>query len=110
MIKFFNPEDFKSWFCGKNEDYHSVAAAETANRILTERGVQAYGSLDAGNWFGPNKSENDTDTALLIAIEPIQRDTPESLLREVCDKYCDIQTSTVSLREWLERARKVLKY
>lgn len=99
-MNFFKPEDF--W---QNNGNGSVfyswrdlaeAACAIANRILTERGVRVYGDANrdhyngqtALGWTREADEEQDKHTALLIAIEPIVRDTAESLLKEFVNA-CD---------------------
>lgn len=51
--------------------------------------------------------ENYTHRALLIAVEPIVRDTAESLLREALASG-DLQTQQ-HWRRWVDRARRLLE-
>lgn len=109
-VEFFKPEDFRELY--EPEPY---SAAETANRILAERGVRVYGpSSTSGpaNW-NEQPGKSDTHTALLIAVEPIVRESEErQLLRELSNivRRCNNSEWMIpaTLEDIVERARKLL--
>lgn len=112
MSEFFKPEDFASWWNEKNMQHECSAekAAAVANRILAERGVRVYGSFDnayneaIGAWG--DKASDDTHQALLIAVEPLRKDSAEGLLREIVNMW----KQDVLHRDDLEaRARALLE-
>lgn len=84
--------------------------AQHFNRILAERGVRVYAnsSSDKPAYWGPreNGQFNDTHVGYVVAIEPIARDTAESLLKEMLLTYDhEMKVS----RDVLERARRLLE-
>jgi hypothetical protein len=123
-IEFFKEEQFKDELNtvtykvgnGTAEFILLNRAAHIANRILSERGVRVY-----SGWHSHERGHSKTDmwsttywphdkathSALLISVQPIERDTPLSLLRE----YASKDLMLTSINDWLnlkERARKVL--
>lgn len=98
-------------FCAHPEMMASARmTADTANRILAERGVRVYGddSSDGLPWR-KKALERHTHTALLVGVTPIAKDTAESLLREVLAAWPLNPHAKSPYWELLERARKVLK-
>lgn len=89
--------------------------AEDLEREL-EKAVRVYGTnlndngIAAGDdpqWFLSIKREkNDTHTALLIGVEPIQKDTAESLLRDIVNSYW---ATPEQHNQLIERAKRLLE-
>lgn len=121
-VEFFKAEDFWQCInhmldCGKGTKdpagmYISLAnVLSTCNALLAERGTVVYGSgIPEANaqhgWVTEgwrDSAGEDTHTALLIAIEPIAKDTAEGLLREMLETH-----GTCITKEWTDRARKLL--
>lgn len=66
---------------------------------------------DATNWVAQKWScESDSHTARLVCIEPIRKETAESLLRELIDANYEVDTlgSGQKYGSALYRARKLL--
>lgn len=80
-----------------------------ANRLLSERGVRVYGDYPGKEiaLWSPIPDKRNTHRALLIAVEPIVRDTPESLLRELVALLESEQAWYTP--PFIERARAVLE-
>lgn len=67
-----------------------------------------YGVKDADDvgWCAHHDAEIDTHTALLVNVQPIRKDTAESLLRELIEQ-CDGETAMIP-RHVYDRARALL--
>ena len=115
----FKIEDFeKSFGYGlagfKFEKALAATVAREANRLLAERGVRVrVENHHSFGWSGQERMDGFDDdaydhTALLIAIEPIKRDTAESLLRELIAKDEETSFAGPTTAEFIERARKLL--
>lgn len=103
---FFRPEDFY----GRFEGEMAKNVAGFCNVLLAERGVRVYGfggDDHLGAWthgeFGNDCGE--THSALLIDIQPIRKDSAESLLREFLDQR---GTRVGITHDWFERAQRLL--
>jgi hypothetical protein len=86
----------------------TVVCANDLERAL-EKGVRVYGGSRMRSdelWSSESDCTDHTRTALVIGIEPIVRDTAESLLREVI-KVAQFG-SRAEFDAWAERAKKVL--
>lgn len=118
--EFFKAIDFRREDLGH---WASEKIALVANRILAERATRVYAApyVDNGakahkdecaQWTGERTESVDTHTALLIAIEPIQRDTAEQLVKDLAAhakfQYEDGKWA-MSAEYWVERARRVLE-
>ncbi len=109
----FRADDFRD----ADGDHRIVAeyAAKRANRLLSERGTRVYATphpeslaRDESAQWTRERCPHDTHTALLIAVEPIRKESAEDVLREIVRlaKACDGITANAPV---LERARKVLE-
>lgn len=98
----FTADDFREidvFYCGR--------IAHIANALLSQRSQVVWDVAD-GNWSTTQYSCH-TKTALLVGVQPIVRDTAESLLRELCDA---LEHTRGGLAPWapaLDRARKLLE-
>lgn len=98
MTPFFSESDYDS-----EKDHEPRISLRKANRLIQERakvvtGIGASWSLD--------KHYNDTHQALLICVEEIEKDSAESLLREMiehCEKFQRLEFLT-----WVDRAKRLL--
>jgi hypothetical protein len=104
--EFFKAEDFK------HITLVPTAAAARANYLLAERGVVVRGIVDERGYDAYSSYEHgpgDTHTALLINVQPIQKDSAESLLREIVDGYDKDQYQYgTKIHERIERAKRLL--
>lgn len=91
----------------------ALRIARIANAILAERGVRVYGAVSSSIprescVWDTNQCDEDNHTALLIAVQPIERkDTAETLVRELLKAGAFVPTPLP--HDWVERARKVLE-
>lgn len=77
---------------GGDQEYADAANAKLAEWRSASPVV--YGYLE-GNWFvSPEHRSLDTHTAKLICVEPIRKDTAESLLREMREQI--VMTNKIS--------------
>jgi hypothetical protein len=102
MVEFFTEKDFDR---AHNSGWSRKQYAEFCNRILAERGVRVY-SASEKVWVDSHPEPS--LQALLIAVQPIAKDSAESLLRECLGRLDTDAKFTESERDWIERARKVL--
>lgn len=114
-VEVFKAADFKD--CGPAVHPGGVdktKIADIANRILAERGVRMYAHLGPsarhdGTWMSEAyKDADSTHHALLVAVQPIAKDTAESLLQELVNIGAASYTCD-SAKDVLKRARKVLE-
>lgn len=107
----FEAKDFQSTHRGAMQGcrleylqgYADVANAKLAEWLSAAPVVYSY-AKDAESWWAKREAVS-THTARLVAIEPIRRDTAESLLREMLLKFgggCE------DVSDLLERAEKLL--
>lgn len=119
MTEFFKPEDLRTIIQDKSrgfvfriEEWQAKDIAKHCNAILEERGVRVFSVSSGSEWTttkkppAPREWYDQTRTALLIAIEPIKRDTAESLLREMLALEQSVTWRMPAAI--IERARKVL--
>lgn len=107
MSEFFKPEDYNV----ESERFGLCLTIDKANRLLRERGTVVYGSknesLDEsfqGNWFR-SAFERATHTALLIAIEPIERDSESKIVEDLLKWQCE--SSMHELDQLIDRAKRL---
>ncbi len=120
-LEFFKASDFDccKTFILKENSIHVVHSsqqvADKANALLAERGTVVYGCDDYKKYpemkdkvwgWSEEGLGHDTHTALLIAIEPIAKDTAESLLREIVEM---IGPGVFASSDVMERARKLIR-
>lgn len=110
-VDVFKPEDFTYGKAGNN----ATEFAERCNRLLAERAVKVYGRGNEHKSFVTYPKSmlhwEPTHTALLLNIQPIIKDTAESLLRGFVSLSSPARMG-LSVREDFEnlvdRARKLL--
>lgn len=77
-MDFFKPDDFREL-----TNWHHAAIAAIANRLLRERSQVVYGIVKGDDFTAFDTNSNsayNTHTALLICVEPIERDSAEKIL------------------------------
>jgi len=93
----------------------SVVLAENLERVLEQAPTMSSQKNDLGLWraLQPSPAEIfkpyplDTHTARLLCIQPIVKDTAESLLREILER--DQRQRFIYDADWEIRARKLLE-
>lgn len=84
--------------------------AEDLERVLEQAPTMSCQKNDLGFWRALESSKKnetyplDTHTARLLCVQPIVKDTAESLLREFVDS-----DGVTMLKQFIERAKKVLE-
>jgi hypothetical protein len=106
-VEVFKAEDFREYVTMTVVGQMPIAAmiARHANRILRERSQVVY-SATQEVWVDHHPEPS--HTALLIAVEPLRKDSAESLLKEFVEAHTDGAYTPRGLAAFLERARKVL--
>lgn len=103
--------------CQKNSGVRNIRrclSIETANRLLRERGKVVYGiehvSGEVSFDSHPERKNMPayTKRALLINIEPIEKDSPEKILKDLCDANLTRPIND-PIFEIIERAHKLLE-
>lgn len=125
-MEFFKPSDsdyrdvcgitFKDGKGFGRTDGLNLISLDKANRLLLEKGTAVYGVKDKFTGLlnmNEQPGASDTHSALLINIEPIERDSAESLLRDIitAGSLLDIHTRESlegTLKRFYDRARKLL--
>jgi len=110
-IEFFKPSDCESPVADHRAQAYrtDMIPLDKANRLLKERGKVVYShrsSLEIGGWYPGAVEPNPTHSALLINIEPIRKDSAESLLKEILDHHVQMKDQPLN---WVDRARKLLE-
>lgn len=108
MSEFFIEEDFKDF-------PNASKIVIKANCLLRERGVLVTGSARGllgtttiTKPFSDNTGLSDTHQALLINIEPIERDSAEKVLAEFV-ACCEVGDPKLRWGELVSRAKKLLE-
>lgn len=96
--------DCNDRYSGGVEMFASARAAKIANRLLKERGQVVYHDNASITYWTPVLSERHTHVGLLVAVRPIEKDTAESLLRELLAHADSFPNAS-----FRERARKVVE-
>ncbi len=107
----FTPSDFAG-SGNRVLDSYAEPIADAANAKLAEwlkDAPRVYGTDIQGADWGDKQESCDRHTARLIAIEPIVRDTAESLLREFLAEVDRVGTYKEAGILISERARKLLE-
>lgn len=108
----FRAEDFKNIHHAHPKEWSSVAA-QIANALLLERSTMVYRPIDlSGIGWTPEQTDQDTHSALLLAVTPIAKpDSAEFILRDLVKAYeiaHDVPGSGLGYREFYERARRLM--
>lgn len=107
-MEFFNETDcdieYRTFPDGVNEKWNSGFSIAKANRILRECGCRMFGKDVSMGWT-PWQDPSDTMSALLLCVEPIEKDSAEKILRDFIHTG---QTPNIWMREDLERTLKKL--
>jgi hypothetical protein len=105
---FFTEDDIaRTYGMGRLEKYDFL------NGLILERSKVVYGAQAHGlnSWCTKEEKQIDTHQARLIMIEPIKKDSAESLLSEIVKYDSQIKITGIDIYEWralLERASKLL--
>lgn len=117
----FKPEDFidaelDHVGLAKSRDERAACAANAKLKEWLEKAPVVYWRGETRDRFMGDIHEapmfGDTHTARLVAVEPIVRDTAESLLREMSaklDTYQKVYPEDKQLRSFRARAAKILE-
>lgn len=122
----FTAADFETqplqWLRGSAKVIDCTEAAATANRLLSERGVRVWQTRTdmskpgvhkvLSEWIEMDEWPGATHTALLVAVQPIERkDTAEQLVKDLAAhakfQYSDNKWA-MNAEYWVERAKRVL--
>lgn len=102
-MDFFTKEDLASTDSGR-----AVLTVERANFLLRDRGVPVECvQLPSGGWYAStNGCMEKTHTGILIGMRPIEKDTPEIVLREIVQRW---NPEVADRDPLIVRAKKVLE-
>lgn len=114
MKPFFSESDIeRSMHLSKPKE-----VADHFNQLVKERAKVVYGHRMLGvcgeNWiYGteqnpPDAERSDTHQALLICVEPIEKDSADDLLKDLIAAYGK-RNEPMGLPDLIERARKLLE-
>ncbi len=109
--EFFSSRDFLTFSEGPLTNSHPAWIAHQANHILSERAtvVDAV-KTSTGHWYASEGGAMaKTHTALLIDVRPIERDTAESLWRELIKQTEKSNFAGATTERFIERAKRLLE-
>lgn len=93
--------------------YKPYISLAKANQLYDEwlskaKVVTAVIEKDKDIFWSDISADNDTHRALLINIEPLEKDSAESLLKEFADFFNKVESNS-KLEKLLDRAKRLLK-
>lgn len=112
-MEFFKPEDFYPEL--DQMKAYAFLLANKMNRLLLERAIEVTGGDYSGNgWAMFEKkphltpARGHTHRALLIGVEPIEKDSAEKVLKDLIN-WLDIpEMLSKNTRQLIDRAKRVL--
>jgi hypothetical protein len=89
MTDFFKPEDFERWTVNNDDETRSKTIADIANTKLKRKGLVVFGP--GGGYWNEERIKNDTHKAIVINIEPIQKEPCNHLNTNGPNKWIQIE-------------------